>query len=321
MTISCLCGVILFAGIGSPALARGSQAQLPAEVVLPDKALLVFTRESWGCMEGQIITEDVTSLLSESNAEKVLLQDVKNPDDVNNRYEIYLYFPAPRVSARSGYDVLRLSVVGSDPQLSGFLRLAQAALVRTDKSLTFILKAKIEGFLKADLLYAVGCHLKTGLFACPAADLFEPHPVRFLDVYPVRTEMASTAAKMDAQWDQISLPIESSLQKEGDDVAACIELLNGLEESFSGSKEFVFQWDQSKITQDGLSQIASSFEKDNNLKYHVNVEIIDKQGKTEIRRDVTSFVPKLQQIIAIRSAHGKMISGMVKIGIEKCMAR
>lgn len=319
MIISCLCGVILSSGIDGRALASGSQAQLPAEVVLPRKALLVFTRESWGCLGGQIIIEDITSLLSESNAEPILLQDVKNPEDVNNRYEIYLYFPTQRISGRSGYYVLRLAVVGSKPQLPGFLRLAQAALVRTDNNLTFSLKAQTEGFLVADMLYAGDSLLKSGLFACPPAGLFELHPVKFLDVYPVRTELASTAAKIDAHWDKLSMPIELFWQKEGDDVAACFELLSGLEERFSCSKEYTFLWDQSKIAQDGLNLIVTSFEKDNALKFHVNVEIIDKQGKTEIRRDATPFVPKLQKIIAVKNARGKMTSGMVMIGIEKLM--
>jgi hypothetical protein len=313
--LSVLWGILLFAGADGRAFASGTVAEAQDEL-MPQKAYLVFTKESWGCLAGQEIIADVTQALTKIKGEPVQLQEVKNPEDVNNRFELYLYFPAQGIRGLAGYYVLRLGVVG-ESRIPGSLRLARATLGRGTKGLVFTLQAKTTGILKADLLYAGTTHPASGRFTCPTAGLFEPHPVKFLPVYPIQPEQAATAIKSTPPWDKITLPLEGHWLKEGDDVAACLGLLSALENNYSASKEDRFFWDRSKITSKSLNQIASSFEKGKNLKFYLSIELRDRHGTAAITRDPTSFVPKLRQMIAVINAEGKIIGGEVMIGLEK----
>lgn len=309
--------ILLFAGIDPKALAGGGAGAAAPGEIMPQKAYLVFTKEGWGCLGGQEIVADLTQNLTAPKGEPVLLQEVKNPEDVDNRFELYLYYPAQGVSGLPGYYVLRLRVAGRKPQAPGTLRLAQAALVRGDRGWTFVLKAKAAGVLKADLLYAGATRLESGLFTCTDAGLFGAHPVKFLPAHPIRTDMTSTSTKLDPQWDNVAIPLEDFWVKEGDAIAACVELLSGLEQNFSASKDYVFLWDRSKITSKSLNLIASSLEKEKGLKFHVKIVLRDQKGEIEISKDPTPFDPQLKQMMAVQNTQGKIIGGKVWLAVEK----
>jgi hypothetical protein len=297
------------AGDGTTAAARGE--------IMPQKAYLVFTKESWGCLEGQAIVADVTQDLTATEGKPVLLTEVKNPEDVDNRLELYLYYPAQEISRLPGYYVLRLGVTGPEAQIPGTLRLAKAALVHSGQGVSFLLKAKTTGHLKSDLLYAGDTRLVSGLFTCAEADLFEAHPARFLGVYPVHTEIASTVTKIDPQWDRVAIQLEEFRLKEGEAIATCYGLLTAMEKKFSASNEHLFLWDQSQLTPQGLNLLASSLEQGRNYRFHVNIELRAPQGNTEIQRDSIPLVPQLRQMIAARNAQGKITGGSVMIAVEK----
>jgi hypothetical protein len=316
LAMFCLGGIFLFAGIDNRPPSGAAPLAFQGEV-LPAKAYVVFTKESWGCLEGQEIKADLAQPLTTAPGEPVLLREVKNPEDVDNRFELYVYFPASGIRGLPGYYVLRLGVVGRQPQAAGTLCLARAVLDRGDQGLIFTLQAQIEGALKADLLYAGSMRLESGLFTCPAADLFEPQPVRFLPVYPVHPEMASTAMESTPPWVKIVIPLEDYWLQEGDEVAACLVLLSALDHDFSFSKDHSFLWDRARVTSENLHRIAASLEKERGLKFYVKIELRDQGGTTEIIREPAPFLPRLSQMIAITDTGGKMIGGNVMIGIEK----
>ena len=284
---------------------------------MPQKANIVFTRESWGCLGGQEIVADVTQDLTVTPGKPVLITEVKNPEDVDNRLELYLYYPAQAISGVPGYYVLRLGVAGPKAKVPGTLRLAEAVLVKNGQGVSFVLKAKTTGHLKASLLYAGDTQLASGLFTCPAAGFFEAQPVQFLGVYPIRTELSSTAKKIDSQWDRVTLQLDDFLLKEGEAVAACHWLLTAMQNKFSASNENLFLWDQSQLTPQSLNQLASSLEEGRNCRFHVNIELHAPQSRTEIQRDPTPFEPQLRQMIAARNAQGKITGGSVMIAVEK----
>ena len=297
------------AGDGTMVAAQGE--------IMPAKAYLVFTKESWGCLGGQEIVADVTEDLNASGEKPVLVTEVKNPEDVDNRMELYLYYPAREISGLAGYYVLRLGVQGSEAQLPETLWLAKAALVHEGQDLSFRLKAKTTGQLQSDLLYAGDTRLVSGFFTCAAAGLFEANSMKFLQSYPVHTQIAFTVMKIDSKWDKVTIPLEDFQLKEAEAIATCYGLLNGMEKEFSVSKEHLFLWDQSKLTPDGLGGIASSLEKGQKYGFNVNIELEGPLGTREIQRDPTPFIPQLRQMIAARNARGKITGGSVMIAVEK----
>lgn len=285
---------------------------------MPRMAFIVFTREAWGCLEGQEIEEDVTPvLLAADKGKPAILQEIKNPEDVNNRSEYYIFFTAREIAGLPGYLVLRLGVAGTEPSVPGVLRLVRASVTGDGEGSAFSLKARVSGLIRADLLYASDGRPATGMFACPAADLFDPVKVDFLMCYPIVTEIPPTFSRHDAQWDEIVIPLDRSSLMEAADTAACFELLSRLDQSFSSSKEYAFLWDESKITTTSLGLISSSLEETGELRFRVRIELADKRGRREIGRDPTSFVPNLQQAMACRNERGDITGGVVSIALER----
>jgi hypothetical protein len=307
---------LLFAGVDSKAMAGDGTMSTARSEIMPQKAYLVFTKESWGCLGGQTIVADLTQDLTATGGNPVLLTEVKNPEDIDNRLELYLYFPAQEIGGLPGYYVLRLGVAGPEAQVPGTLRLAEAAVLRNGQDVSFLLKAKTTGQLKPALLYAGDMQLASGLFTCPSAGLFEARPVNFLQVYPVHTELSSTATKIDPQWDSVTIPLDHFRLREAEAVAACYGLLTGMEKEFSASKEHLFLWDQSQLTPQGLNRLAASLEQGRNYKFHVTIELRAPRGKTEIHIDSVPFVPQLRQMMAARNAKGKITGGSVMIAVE-----
>jgi hypothetical protein len=259
------------------------------------------------------VTEDLVA----AEGKPVSLTEIKNPEDVDNRLELYLYFSARNIMGLPGYLALRLGVAGPEAQVPGTLRIEESALVADGKGVSFILKAKTNGQLKPELLYAGDTSLSSGLFNCPAAGLFEPHPVKFLGVYPIRTELHFTTSKIDLQWDKIIIRADEFQIRETQSVAACYGLLAGLEKEFSASKEYLFLWDQSQLTPDRVGQVASYFERSQNYKFNVSIELRSPKGKTQIQPDSTPFLPQLRQTIAVRNAQAKITGGIIMLAVEK----
>jgi hypothetical protein len=314
-------GTLVFSGLNCGVAAGDhTPAATGAEIMLA-KAYLVFTKESWGCLEGQTIVADVTNDLIAPDGKPVQLTEVKNPEDVDNRLELYLYYRASEIRGDGGYYVLRLGVTGPDARVPGVLRLARAALQSGSQSTSFQLKAKTTGQLKADLLYAGDSQLGAGLFTCEAADIFEPHPVSFLGAYPIRTELSSSAAKIDSNWDKVDIQLDDFLLREADALAVCYELVSAMQKKFSASNEYLFLWDQRQLTPEGLNQLASSFEKNRNCRFHVKIELRTPRGSTEIQKDPTPFDPHLRQMLAVRNAQGEITGGSVWIAVESPSAK
>jgi hypothetical protein len=197
------------------------------------------------------------------------------------------------------------------------VRLARAVLTREGKGLAFSLKAKIQGSIKADLLYAGTRHMATGLFTCPAAGLFEPSRVDFLACFPIRTDMAPTIVKEASPWSRIDFPLDLPILAGASDTAASFELLSRLDASFSASREYTFLWDESRITPQSLGTIASSVEKAGKLRFHSKIELTGKRGHREVARDSVPFAPNLRQTIACTDERGEITGGVVSISVDR----
>jgi hypothetical protein len=132
----------------------------------------------------------------------------------------------------------------------------------------------------------------------------------------IRTLMNSTATKLDPQWDNVAIPLEDLQVKIGNLLAACIELLSGLEQNFSASKDYVFLWDRSKITSKSLQLIAASLGKEKGLEFHVKIVLRDRKEEIAISKDPTPFAPQLRQMMAVQDTRGKIIGGEVWLAVK-----
>jgi hypothetical protein len=308
-------GTILFSGLNCGA-APGDRtpAAAGAEIVLV-KAYLVFTKESWGCLGGQTVVAEVTDHLAGTERQAVSLTEVKNPEDVNNRLELFLYFSAIDIGGVPGYFILRLGVEGSKATIPGVLQIADAVVVQSEeKNWSFLLKCETKGHLKSDLIYAGDLQLHSGIFTCAPGR--KARPVDFLQVYPIRSGLSSKATEIGAQWSRVTIPLDDFCLEDAKEVAACYSLLTEMEKRLSISTEQRFLWDQSRLNSQMLNRLSSFFDQDRNIRFHVNVELRTPQGTLEIESDSTPFLPQLRQMISARSDDGTIIGGSVQIAVQ-----
>ena len=310
-------GTLLAAKFDRKAIADDGPIFISQEKIPPEKAYLVFTKESWGCLLGQEIVADVTDDLNVAEENPVFLEEVKNPEDINNRLELYLYFPAQKISGFPGYYVLKLGVQGGESQVPESMYLVKAYLLNQGQDLSFSLKAANAGRLKTDLLFAGDTQLVSGLFTCASAGLFEANSTQYFPSYPIKTETEFTVMKVDSQWYKVTIPIEDFYLEEAEALSTCYGLLTKMEKKFSISNEHLFLWDRSRLTSNELDLIVSSLEKEQNLRFYVNIELEAPSGITQIQRDPEPFLPQMRQVIAAKNAKGKVTGGSVTIAVEK----
>jgi len=282
----------------------------------PEKAFILFTEESWGCIYNQRIEKDVTNLVALEDGKFIQIEEIKNPEDRANRYELYLYFLAKEVGGLPGYYILSLEIKHQNPLVKGSLMVDQARIIRGDMGYFVELKAKVDGFLKADLLYGRQTQLRTGFFSCPEADIFEPNRVNFLKAYEVSSGLRIKSETIDKNWARVAIVIDPFLLNKANLIDASEEFLDALDKEFSSSKDFVFLWDKPRVSTKSIENIALRIEQEKRLRYNISVKIRYKEKTKEISRGEKAFVPDLRQKISVKESNGQLNGGEVWIGIK-----
>ncbi|MBC6930274.1 MAG: hypothetical protein DWB56_15180 [Candidatus Jettenia sp.] len=279
-------------------------SQLKEQEITLKNASLVVTYEIWRCIRKQGIKEDATDLIQHGDEQFI------------RRNELYIAFRAQEVNGLPGSYILRLGIKHRDPLIHGYLFIDQARLIERNKSYLFELKAKAIGQIEAGLLYGRQPQLKTSLFSCPEAELFEPYTVTFLKTHEIKQSLKIESKVINEEWDEIHIVIDPSLLKEAKFIDECEELLDTLDKEFSSSQDFVFLWDKSKVMSN-LEDIILSTEQRTKLKYHILMKITYKNTREEITRNGTSFIPQLRQNISVKEPNGKVVGGEIRIGVEQ----
>ena len=308
--------VILYCLIGL-VLGGCSTSESKGMDIYPEKALIIFTQENWGCLVGQKLKEDVTALVTEDDGQFARLDEIKNPEDVDNRYELYLSFPAKEIDGLPGYYVLKLYIEQEEPMEDGHLLIDQAKIVDSENGYSFRLKAKTKGmFLWADLLYGKHSELKEGFFSCPDADLYEPQEMSFFSAYEVYSDLDIHFRELPGGWSEVDIPIDSFFLEEGRLVDQCEELLDVLDEELSAFKGLAFLWADTSVTIENIERIVSQMEHGKTFRYSVSTEIIEEDSSEELNISGEESIPVLRQrITVIKKSNGQPTGGQVWIGI------
>jgi len=283
--------------------------------ILPYRASLVLTQESWGCLNGQELLQEVTDLVVREDGQAARMEEIRNPEDRQNRLDLYLYFSA-QAGGLPGYYLWRLGVADPQAETPGWLQVDQARLRVDHKGLTLEITAKAQGQVQADLLYAPGTDLSTALFTCPAAGIFDAYPASFLPAYEVRMKAVPSASPSAASWKRVNFSLGDLAVEETKRVALGCQLLGALARELSASKKFAFLWDGARISSQALERMARTTEAESERKFRLILRLHDRQGEREISRGPGPFVPQVRQMVAVRDARDKVTGGEVWIGVE-----
>jgi len=286
-------------------------------VVIPaTQGYVVFTRETWGCVAEQKIVEEAAAALAHRDSNSVRIEETKSHEDVQNRKELYAYFPAREVNGLEGYYVLRAHIQHQDPKIIGELVIDQAQLTNVSGEWFVELFSKTTGTLQISLLYGRHVGLSSGYLACPEAGRFEPRAMSFIRAYRVESLLTVTSEPWDGGWTRVVVPMKARLLQEAQEMDRCEELLERLEKRFSYAGNFTFVWDKAKVTKQEVENIVSGLERETGRRYKVSVEVQEKTKRTELGRNNRLFVPKIRQKIALKDPRGVLTAGEVWIGTD-----
>jgi hypothetical protein len=287
-----------------------------AVVIPPSQGYVVFTRETWGCVAEQKIVEDATVALTRRDGHSVRIEETKGHEDVQNRKELYVYFPAKEVNGLVGYYILRAHIQHQDPKIIGELVVDQAPLMLVSGEWVIELISKTIGTLQVSLLYGRHAGLSSGYLACPEAGQFEPRAMSFVRAYRAESLLTFTSEPSDGGWTRTVVPMKARLLQEAQEMDRCEELLDRLEKRYSSAGNLTFVWDKVKVTKQEVENIVSILEKETGRRYKVSIEVQEKKQRTELGRNNRLFVPKIRQKIALKDPRGVFTAGEVWIGSD-----
>ena len=171
LTLSMLLCMIMTPSLGT--------AETSKPVIIPSTdAIVVLTQESMGCLNKQTLEQNVFHYLANEDSKAVIVQEIKNSEDISNRYELYISFPASSIGNTPSFLILKLWCNSSHLKATS-LSVDHAILKRKAKDYVIDLKAKTNGVIQAQLLYSLRPQFNTTLVTYPEADVLEPTKVTF----------------------------------------------------------------------------------------------------------------------------------------------
>lgn len=283
----------------------------------PEKALVVLTRESWGCFGGQKILEDVTGTILSDDETYAELEAIVNPEDRNDRIELFLFFPAnERYRRLSAYLVLRLGVTGLSGEKPALIKINHARLMPAGDGAVFQLTGTGYGELNAALLHSTETRLSSSFFTCPAAGLFDPQKLEFLPTNVLSEDLTIHSHSIDGKNRQFTITMDHKLLKNWHKVAVCYGLIDEMAREFAPSPASPLNWNRRYISPESLRRAASKIEKEHKVRLQVTVMVYRRRGVEEIRDSHDSFHVYLKKPIVVSDASGKMSGGEVRVGMS-----
>jgi hypothetical protein len=289
-----------------------SELEEPKSLV-PEKAFVVFTRESWGCLNGQEIKKDVTSSFSIATPSQVTIESLENPDDVNNRNELYLFFNAKTIIGVRGFLVAKLWC-DRDPGLGLSTVGVITVNVTTQPGIPPTIGLRLTGNANVfvELGYARSATLQHALVTCRESGLHEPFSLSFFAEYSLEMEKKQIRVRTRSdEWHEYYLPLDSLVLTSAKSIAKCIRVLEGLSTG-CGLTGSPYLWKREMVTVEQVEQTVRA-----TIGPHARIcfKLMADDGITTMVGGL-DFVPQLRQKMALRGAKGELVGAEVWISIS-----
>lgn len=274
--------------------------------ITPSKALVILTRESMGCLNRQEVKEDVTAKIAHDDNNFATIEEIKNPEDVSNRYEIYLLFPAKEINQLSGFFILKLMCDSNYPK-QAYLSVDHTFLRHEKNSWFFSVKAKSDGFFHAQLHYSRCPEFITTRVTYPAADIHEPVKVTFYNTYPLEGDLIGIPSKsLTGKWQRLKVLVNPISLQKALLVDICQQLLEEMDKEFA-QKDTPLIWTQEKVKTESLRSLAC---KVGGNKFAISVALKLDNGKI-INTNGDNFMPDLRQKLVLKAKNDKLIGAEI----------
>jgi hypothetical protein len=270
--------------------------------LLPEKALLILTRESMGCLNSQTLTQDATELVSSEDGKAIAIREIKNPEDVSNRNELYLLFPAEQVNQLPGFFILKLGC-DSDQPTPASVSIDHAVLRRRGSEWIVVLKAKSDGFVRAQLLYSRRPEFVTAWFTYPEADVREPVQVTFYRAYALEGELGGVPAqKLAGKWQTLEITLAPFSLDQARFADICQQILEEMDKNFARQGEPLV-WPHEKLQVESLRSLIRKVTAGKS----VVQAVLKLDNGSVIQTNGDNFAPHLRQKLVLKQKDGRLI--------------
>jgi hypothetical protein len=294
-----IAGVVLAMGACQVAAIRDASGQIH-----PDKSFIMLSRAAWGCLRGQEITGDVSDKIVGDDTASATIYEIKNPEDVSNRYELNLLFAAAPINGLPGYFIFQFWCDTDRPEVKGFFSLKQAWLDRRDNQYRLSLNLKSNGFIYSRVLYSRKPEIRRAWFSCFEAGDPQPHALTFFSAYPLEGQLQGMPRdKLKGKWQILELRIEKATLDEAVNIDRCQAFLDLLDNRFAVSGRPLV-WKRESILPESIRELFKQFQTGGQEKpFQVLLKADD---RTRIQVGSDSFLPHLRQKLALENADGEL---------------
>ena len=274
--------------------------------VLPSKALIINTSESWGCLNEQVLKEDVTDGIAKDDCHYATIYEIKNPEDIVNRNELYLTFSANPINGLAGYFVVKFWCDNDKPDIRAYFSMDHARVFKNKNGdWTLLTKAKGNGFVHVKMLYSRTPDLLDVWYSCPQVGEDQPKKTTLFNAYPLEGKFDGVPAKkLGDEWLTLELVLNPIFLGQASSVDKCQEFLEILDKHFS-SADRPMVWDRSKIRRETIQSLALKAGADNDEKMF---QVLFKANDgTTINVGSDNFLPHFRQKLALENPDGTLI--------------
>lgn len=275
--------------------------------IAPTKGLIIFTAESWGCLERQEVIKDVTSLLIKADKKAGTIRVINNPEDVFNRYEFYLAFPAGAINGLIGNFVARFGIENQYLGSKAFLSLDAAKLYqRNDLSWAMALRLKGNDSFSCQMFYSRNPEMVKGWVSCSKARNQQPTLAQYFNVFPLEGVLGGMPqGKLSGKWQNIELSFNPSYLEQSIELEKCVALFDLLATRFSIEGDRML-WKFEAITPQVLREFSKiSISSFGEQSFRILIKL---QDQRTIYSSLENFVPHLKQPLAVKQSNGNILS-------------
>jgi hypothetical protein len=290
-----------------------SPAQGENVLLYPHKAVIVLSKETWGCPVEQRIIEDVTSRIAGEGGTPVRIEATDVFDDLIIKKELYLYFPAQKINGLSGYFIIKLLPERTGKAGGAYLSLGAASLSGDKGGYLIRLKMKWSGSVKTTLLYGRQDNPQQTFIVCPGAGPSRPGKIMSLRTHEFKVSPKAESKLRDDGWNETVIPIAVYFQNEAALIDRSEQVLDHFDSEFSVPGYAGFLWDESELRPDLVREALAAAEKSTGSTYKVSIVKYQRNKPVEVWSNEKGFVPKLRQKIVVQGKGGRAEGGEILI--------
>lgn len=275
----------------------GVSRTIEKETIEPTQAMTIFTAEKWGCINDMELMENVTDKIIKCDQIFTTVKEIKNPEDVNDRNELYIFFPLEEINKLEGLLVVLLGCLPNPAKEKAFLSVDAVKLSKADSGTwELILNISGQGHFYIKSLYARKPSFMKGWSICNEGE--EPFERNFFEAHFLEGEWKGMEnVTLKSSWQKLRLEINPFSLEIAKSVDLCEKVFEQFDKLFTVNGQHLF-WDFEKLDHevflDIIQSVKENYKNNFNVLLRTDNKVIEWYGSDD-------FIPQFRQKIVLKN--------------------